>query len=261
MNKFVYTDLSVVIVSTMLSFPASAAIRSNVPQDVERFAQSEGLSYSWKMLSIDPTGFGLKNEEEVRKLTLGPGLQRHVLDPEKLKSAPASMMSVVKPLNEWEFILEKDGKPFTAMTVSKREGKLVVTKIGGRTESLFQVWSVFDNETNEAQPILVSDKDIRYLVGKQKDQEVAIPDLSEDRAAQLNNMSNKKLWPAADILKELRAQQASAQNQSGTVGGNGSVSAQPTTEGSNFPFIPAAIAGLLGLFGIGAITVRKKAQK
>ena len=261
MKKFICTTLSVAFVSTMLALPVSAKIRSNVPQDVEKFAQSEGLAESRKMLAIEPTGFGLKNEEEARKLTLGPGLQLHVIDPEKLKSSSASMMSIVKPLDEWEFILEKDGKPFTAMTVGKREGQFVVTKMGGGTESLFQAWSVFDNETNEEQPILISDKKVRYLVGKHKDQEVAVPDLPVERAAQLNNMSNQKLWSAADILKELRAQQADAPNKLGTVGGTGSVSAQPTAEGSHFPFIPVALAGLFGLFGIGAYTVRKMAQK
>ena len=261
MKKFVGTILPIVIVSTMLSLPASAAIRSNVPENVEKFAQSEGLAYSQKMLSIEPTGFGLKNEEEARKLTLGPGLQRHVLDPDKLKSSSASMTSILQPLDEWEFILEKEGQPFTAMTVSKREGKLIVTHIGGRTESLFQAWSVFDKETSEAQPILVSDKNIRYLVGKHKEQEVAIPDLSEDRAVALNNMSNKKLWPVADILKELKAQQAAAQNQPAMTGGSGSVSEQSTDEGNGIPFIPVAIAGLLGLFGIGAYTARKQAKK
>ncbi|MGB8956313.1 MAG: hypothetical protein WCC10_13150, partial [Tumebacillaceae bacterium] len=122
---------------------------------------------------------------------------------------------------------------------------------------------VFDNETNEAQPILISDKNVRYLVGKHQDQEVAVPDLPVERAAQLNNMSNQKLWSAADILKELRAQQADAQNQPGTVGGTGSVSAHPTSEGSQFPFIPVALAlaGLLGFFGMAAYTARKKAQK
>ncbi|MGB8955861.1 MAG: hypothetical protein WCC10_10845, partial [Tumebacillaceae bacterium] len=99
MKKFICTTLFVGIVLTMLALPASAAIRSNVPQDVEKFAQSDGLADSRKMLAIEPTGFGLKNEEEARKLTLGPGLQNHVIDPEKLKSSSASMMSIVKPLD------------------------------------------------------------------------------------------------------------------------------------------------------------------
>ncbi|MGB8956336.1 MAG: hypothetical protein WCC10_13265 [Tumebacillaceae bacterium] len=263
MKKFVSTAISVFFFSTMLMLPASAAIHSNVPQDVEKFAQSEGLAQAKKMLSIVPADVGLQNVEEVGTLTLGPGLQENMIDWEKLKKSElSSMMSMLKPLQSWDFIIEKDGKPLTSMIVSKRDGKFYVSRIGGKTEAFNQAWNVFDVGTNEVQPTLVVDKNIRYLVGKHKEQEVAVPELTEERAASLKNMSNKKLWPAADIVKTLKDQEeaAAAQNQSGTSGGSGSLSAKPASKDSNFPFIPVA-AGLLGILGIGAYTVRKQTNK
>ena len=248
----------------MISLSASASIHSNVPQDVEKYAASEGLEFAKKMLSLEPAGMVELNVKEIGQLTLGPGLQQHVIDWEKLRKTDASsMLSVIKPIQEWEFILEKDGKPITAMIVKKDQGKLRVSRIGGPADNFLQAWNTFDAGTNAAEPLLVVDMNVRYLVGKHKEQEVAVPDLTQDRADVLNNMTNQKIWPASDLTKALKDQveAAIAQNQSNLAGGSGGASMQLPDEKNNFSFILACAAGLLGVCGIGVYLVRKKANK
>ncbi|PWK09001.1 hypothetical protein C7459_11467 [Tumebacillus permanentifrigoris] len=132
MKKVFYAALLCGSLSASITQPSYASIHSQVPAEVEKFAQTNGVMEAKKLLSLSPSDVGFTSKDEVDQLTLGPGLQIHSIDAEKLRKSTAhSLLSVSKPEQEWEFLLEKDGQAVTSIIIGKEHGNFVLQRAGG----------------------------------------------------------------------------------------------------------------------------------
>ncbi|MBL0387568.1 hypothetical protein JJB07_13055 [Tumebacillus sp. ITR2] len=263
MRKLFYVTLLCGFLTVTMTQPIYASIHSQVSTEVEKFAQTDGVVEAKKLLSLSPTDVGLSNKEEVEQLTLGPGLQIHSIDVEKLrKSTTHSLLSVSKAEQEWEFLLEKDGQAVTSIIIGKENGNYALQRVGGDSKNFLASWEKFDDYVaSKVEPTLVVDKNVRYLVGTVKNQEVAIPDLSGNRNVKLNKVNPIQVSPASEIEKALKENlEADLINQKqgeSQFGSGGNLPEQTPPTNNRFTWITAGFI-VIGLLVISAFKWRRR---
>ena len=187
---------------------------SNVPQDVQSFAQGEGLDQFKMMILEDPEGYGYKNEEEVKGVTLGKGFEVYLFDVNKFKNISDSLIDVSKPTAQYDFIVESGGMGKSFLSVERHEGKFRVVLAGGDASRLDESLNVMSKalsvDVSTLDPVLIKDGNIRYLALKVDGKEVNIPDVPREKNSLMGGMDNNQLWDSAktiDFLKEVQAQE------------------------------------------------------
>lgn len=264
MKKLWSTALLAGLLTTWLALPAAAAVHSDVPLDVETYAAQEGLPLAKKLLALAPADIGLSNAEEVNQLTLGPGLQLHTISPAKLESSDAtSLLEMTEPQQEWEFVVEKDGKPVTFLLIASKNGHLEFKRVGGKSEGFWDTWNQFEHYSEaQVEPTLVVSNQVQYLVGTIDEQEVAFSDLANSAIKSVSIMA-QPFTPASDIAKTLKKEfennrnsQKQAEPQFGAAVGAVSTEAPTATEGHPL-LLTAGGVGLLGMLGLGVFAIRR----
>ncbi|MGB8954492.1 MAG: hypothetical protein WCC10_03910 [Tumebacillaceae bacterium] len=264
MKKILFSTLFALAATAQLTLPATAAIHSKVPQDVQQFAEQKGLAEAKKLLSLAPGDIGFSNSEEVNALVLGPGLQTYHIDVEKFnKSHAGSFMSVITPNQEWEFLLQKNDRPVTSLTIIKDKNEFFLKGVGGSSDHIKSAWSQFDSYTvSKVEPALVIDRGIRYFVGTFENREIAVPDLFGNPSMNLKNIASQQVVPASDIMRALKdfdEEIRKNQSQAGELlfGSSGITAEQKTSK--NTWTTPLTIAiGILSVLGISFFALRKK---
>ncbi|KEO84856.1 hypothetical protein [Tumebacillus flagellatus] len=237
--------LALMMSGVSIPHPVSAAIASNVPPDVQTYAEHEGLQEAKRLLEI--TG------EDVQALTVGPGLQVYLPDVEKTKqSRDGSLLDVLKPIEQWEFVLEANGEPKVLLDVQKQDGQLSLVLTGGSGSTFMEAWESYDQHATTP-PVLLHDMSARYFVGRQTSAQIAVPD------------SDFQVHPATELLRSLQERMSNpAQTKDGLLqlsggGSAGGGTANSHNLGNNLnrntsptpPRIP--VTTLLGIVFLGVI--------
>ncbi|WP_342552332.1 hypothetical protein [Paenibacillus sp. FSL R7-0652] len=195
-------------------FIAPNTYAGSVPQDVQSFAEGEGLDQFKMMILEDPEGYGYKNEEEVKGVTLGRGFEVYLFDVNKFPNISDSLIDVSKPTAQYDFIVKSGGMGKSFLSVERYEGKFRVVLAGGDAsrldESLHVMSKALSTDISTVDPVLIKDGNIRYLAMKVDGKEVNIPDVPKEKNSLMGGMDNHQLWDSAktiDLLKEFQAQE------------------------------------------------------
>lgn len=212
--KYVRFMMMICIGLTCSYFIAPNTYAGSVPQDVQSFAEGEGLDQFKMMILEDPEGYGYKNEEEVKGVTLGRGFEVYLFDVNKFPNISDSLIDVSKPTAQYDFIVKSGGMGKSFLSVERYEGKFRVVLAGGDAsrldESLHVMSKALSTDVSTVDPVLIKDGNIRYLAVKVDGKEVNIPDVPREKNSLMGGMDNNQLWDSAktiDFLKEVQAQE------------------------------------------------------
>ena len=239
---------------------ASAAVQTNVPRDVQKFAETDGIASFKENVMSDPIGFGFANTEELNNASVGLGFQVHYLDADQLQASDGrSLKSVIKPAPQWEFLITTDGKAKTFFTVMRENGQLSVFEAGGKAEDFQLALTSYETYTKQT-PILIKNGFSRYLLSDANNQEVVIPAFSGAKTPNNIKMDNTRVWPASDLVKQFKQIQEQSKQAEGQMGGGVQMGNVPSNA-DNRGYGMAFAAGALVLAGAGAYAFRKKTTK
>ncbi|MCY9511895.1 C39 family peptidase [Paenibacillus larvae] len=186
---------------------------SDIPLDIQKYAEGTGLEKFKELVLEDPTGYGFQNADEVKKASLGHGFQVHLLDSEKFKNASSSLIEVSKPTGQYEFIILSRGEAKSFLTVEKSEKGIRVVLIGGDATRIGKSLDTINSAlSKDHKPILVKDGIIRYLVTKVNEKEVNVPDVPTEKNLGISRMDNNNVWDSDQTIKHLKKVQAERVN-------------------------------------------------
>ncbi|WP_338588225.1 hypothetical protein V6669_22870 [Paenibacillus sp. Y5S-9] len=206
--------LMVIYMGLLVSYTmAPSSYASNVPEDVQTFAKGQGLDEFKKMVLDDPMGYGYKNEEEVKSVTLGPGFEVYLFDSEKFEKVSDSLIDVSKPTGQYDFIVQSGGVGKSFLSIEQFEGEFRVVLAGGDASrldaSLNTMTKSLSTDVDTLNPVLIKDGNIRYLAVKINGKEVNIPDVPTEKKSLMGGMDNNQLWDSSktiDFLKDVQSQ-------------------------------------------------------
>lgn len=243
---------------SILSF--SCLAEAAPPEEINSFANAEGLRNLKEMVSEDPIGFGFSGKEEVDHLQLGEGFRINYIDPDKLRLADkqTSIKSILKETNQWEFVVLSNGKPKSFLTVGYENNALKVTSGGGTSVDFGIAYKkLLSSTTNRSTVTLVHDKGIRILVAEQDKTEMIIPEISPKKSAYLRGIDNTELAASADLMSVLKDAQ-NAPDQDRDSGGLVTTHAPAKT---TFPRGAIIISVVIALAAVAIVIVSSKRMR
>lgn len=158
----------VFIISSMSVFAAAEEYsKGEISPEIVAAAEKELLNFQ-EMISKSYWKYDFKNAEEIKSTKLGEGFQVWGIDQEKLaESSSTKILDVIKPLDQWSFIVTLDGVPKTMITIGLENNSFNFIGGGGDT-------SAFDpslSETSEKTK-LVRINDVDMLVSEMPSGEI-----------------------------------------------------------------------------------------
>lgn len=159
---FLFTTLFF-FVSTLFILPVNAN-SDNLPIEIKN-AIEEGHKTFIEVVSKEYEGYGYKKLNDVEKTEVGPGLEIHLIDYDKLANQDNDKMrDIVYPSGEWQFVITLNGKAMSFMHLVKNNNKYEVDLIGGDAKHYTGVFNRIDNSKAIIDPILVFDAGTYYIL-------------------------------------------------------------------------------------------------
>ncbi|MFC4322516.1 hypothetical protein [Litchfieldia salsa] len=257
MKMSAITFILFLMLTFVLIVPVSAKNSTNVPDDVQQFAQASGIELFKTSASSDPEGFGFSSIDELNQIELGDGFPVYYVDYMKLKKDKSikELKNMLKPTENWRFFVTTNGQPKSFITVGYENSNLTVVEYGGKSSGLGEAYEQVKRE-NPSDITLVEDSGNKYFVINKDKQLYVVSDVSEFNS----NEPNYDLVPSEKLVEKIKKAPILSDSyvDDGTIGGSGTehLSESPSLVQPLLISLATAIAGTV-LF----ITVRKRISK
>ncbi|CAM4428983.1 hypothetical protein [Paenibacillus tarimensis] len=189
------------MISMLLSTTEAA-----VPEEVQAYAENEGIASFKATMGEDPKAFDLK-QSQLDQAELGMGFETYRVDHESLKSADRgdTLQSMLVKNEEWTFVVTVDGTPLSLFTVARADNRLEVISGGGAAKELMNAYHTFTTQYPDSKPKLAEIKGIHLFVGNRPDHsEVFLSSL--DHAAGVPSVEIAPTRPlVAALIEQLNA--------------------------------------------------------
>lgn len=258
---------STLCLAAAISFSAAPLVFANsdsdIPADIQQYAEGTGLAGFKELVLEDPVGYGFQNADKVKNAILGPGFQVHLFDTEKFKNASSSLIDVSTPTGQYEYIIYTGGQAKSFLSVERYEKGIRIVLAGGNASRIGKSLDTLKKAlSGNAKPVLIKDGNVRYLAAKVDNKEVNVPDVPAEKNAVLGGMDNSNVWDSAQTIKQLRQIQAIPVNPDED--GTGAYPIAPSNAGGNgINYFNISIISVLVAFcasSIYLIVMRRKKQ-
>jgi len=243
--------ISVFLISIFICFISVQNIyaSTNIPEDIQKYAEGTGLEEFKKLILEDPVGYGYADKDEVNNVTLGPGFEVHLFDASKFNNVSTSLIDVSKPTGQYEFIVMSNGSGKSFLTIERYEDSFRVVVAGGDASRLAKSLDIMTNtlSTNSdyTDPVLIKDGNIRYLVANLNGKEVNIPDVPAEKNALMGGMDNNQLWDSEKTISFLKQVQSHGGNPDADGTGGYPILESNASNGVNNYFLTAVTSLLV----------------
>ncbi|PZD93764.1 hypothetical protein DNH61_21415 [Paenibacillus sambharensis] len=201
----------------MISMLLSTTVEAAVPDEVQAYAENEGIASFKARMGEDPEAFDLK-QSQLDQAELGMGFETYRVDHESLKSADRgdTLQSMLVKNEEWTFVVMSEGAPLSLFTVQRDNNGLEVISGGGAARELMNAYHSFTTQYPNSNPKLAEIKGIQLFVGNSPDgSEVFLSSL--EHAA---GVSSTEIAPTSPLVAAL-IEQLNAPNQDHDGGADG----------------------------------------
>ncbi|MBM7616350.1 hypothetical protein [Alkaliphilus hydrothermalis] len=194
----VLTLLMVLVLSVLAN--ASTSIPSGLDESA-----TEG-SEKFKSMNVNEyKNFGYDNSEQMLSASLGEGFRIYIIDYEKLEgNKKDKFIDVIVPTNQWQFIVETNGKPASFLRVEESEGKFEAILFGGDARYFSGAINRFKNEKKSA-PILIMDGNKFYILYQGPNNQELIMNIPSP--SEVNRGIIDQFTDATAFLENLKKQQ------------------------------------------------------
>ncbi|MCR8845182.1 hypothetical protein NQ117_15975 [Paenibacillus sp. SC116] len=179
----------------------------SIPAEVQSYIENEARPLFIEAVSKDPHGYGYSTAREVQNITIGEGFPVYLIDPQQLSlSTSNTFQDVIRPTEQWEFIVYSDQQAMSFLRVSKTSSGYQLESFGGDSSyvksALQQLPAVGNNPY-----ILVTDKSDKYIVKLGETQQELVAIASPNQDLQSFGVPNDEAIQSAPIIKALKQYQ------------------------------------------------------
>ncbi|MBJ9993255.1 hypothetical protein [Paenibacillus sp. S28] len=254
MKKFV-----ALLLMFILTISFSSIALGKAPDDIDAFAASEGIQTFKEIVSNDPAGYGYNGKEDIENVQLGEGFQVNYIDPAKLKSteSKASIKSIIKAVDQWDYVVLSNGKPKSFLTIGKENNELKVISAGGSAVDFGVAYDkLLSYSLDKNNLTLVVDKGIRILLGNKDNDEIVVPGISSKKSAYLDGIDNARVSTSAELISVLKK----AQEDPDQAKDSGGLVSKPSTA-THFPWNATLISLVVAFVAVLIFVKKTKYQK
>ncbi len=154
------------IISSISVFAADDS-GNQISAEVRTAAEKELTNFQ-NMISERYYKYNFNSAEEVKSTKLGKGYQVLGLDQEKLDTGNSNkILDIVKPLNQWSFVVTLNDQPKMLLTIGLENGKYILIGAGGDASAFDDSLSKVTSNSENAKLARIHDVDMLVSEGPQ----------------------------------------------------------------------------------------------